>query len=862
MLPQGEFRRLLLADSKERQQILEVLFQTEVYRRIEEALKQAAKGSEVKMRDMQRQLQFLLEQGESESVDELSARMEAAHHRLSEILDHLQAMKQREKVAQERLHRGKGIVEKFNELHAAEKSLRSLEEKIQAFADKRRILAQARKAAAIIAEEKALVRVTREEEETAKRLKSAKASLDAARASKAAAERVFQTEKDRQDQRDHTLQRLNQLEDLTQRVKELHEAVQRRILVEKQLNKASGIMAETEQAITIASDRMNQLRELRAEAEKSASQIELLRLKCEKTEKELSHARRLARLLGEEAKLLPKLGKASAALLMKEEQAALARAELKAIEAAWIEGQAAILAQRLVPGSPCPVCGSVEHPGPASFDRSLPTERSLQEKAEKVEELRQSAESLVNEKTGIEKKVFEIRAEIALVRESLGELGDAEPAQLDVQLKAFKKHLRTSEEAADKFRVLSEEVAGLEANLTVAKESRDRAEKAKTEALGNHKAAEADELARLSGIPEGLREISALEKAKVKAQETIKRLEAAFEKAQETLSKTGEALAACEAGLRAAEDAAMEAGRRVIAQTEEFARILREAGFPDAADFRAAKRTQGEIQKLEEQIQAFDQDLSAVGDRVQRAKAATEGLEVPDMNALEVEASKAKEDLGTALKEEAQLAAHIKRIEGLMKAYTNSAAELEALEAHHAVVGRIAQVASGNNPTGINFQRFVLGALLDDVLAAASERLRIMSHQRYSLRRSGDRIDRRQAGGLDLEVEDSYTGVARPVSTLSGGESFLASLSLALGLSDVVQAYAGGIHLDTIFVDEGFGSLDPEALDLALRALVDLQRNGRLVGIISHVPELRERIDARLEVTASRLGSKAQFVIG
>ncbi|MBM3300319.1 MAG: SMC family ATPase, partial [Deltaproteobacteria bacterium] len=183
-------------------------------------------------------------------------------------------------------------------------------------------------------------------------------------------------------------------------------------------------------------------------------------------------------------------------------------------------------------------------------------------------------------------------------------------------------------------------------------------------------------------------------------------------------------------------------------------------------------------------------------------------------------------------------------------------------ETQYAVVGRISEVANGHNAQGITFQRFVLAALLDDVLIAATQRLQIMTHRRYSLQRRAERSDRRTAGGLDLEVLDSYTGIARPVSTLSGGESFLASLSLALGLSDVVQAYSGGIYLDTIFVDEGFGSLDPEALDLAFRALVDLQRGGRLVGIISHVPDLRERIDARLEVMPSRDGSRARFTFG
>jgi len=137
-----------------------------------------------------------------------------------------------------------------------------------------------------------------------------------------------------------------------------------------------------------------------------------------------------------------------------------------------------------------------------------------------------------------------------------------------------------------------------------------------------------------------------------------------------------------------------------------------------------------------------------------------------------------------------------------------------------------------------------------------------MSRGRFVVRRSRDVADARFHAGLELEVHDAHTGTARPVGTLSGGESFLASLALALGLADVVQSHAGGIRLETIFVDEGFGTLDPESLDLAVRALRDLQQGGRLVGIISHVTELRELIDARLEVLPGRRGSTARFVVG
>ena len=161
----------------------------------------------------------------------------------------------------------------------------------------------------------------------------------------------------------------------------------------------------------------------------------------------------------------------------------------------------------------------------------------------------------------------------------------------------------------------------------------------------------------------------------------------------------------------------------------------------------------------------------------------------------------------------------------------------------------------------MSFQRFVLAALLDDVLISASERLHRMSKGRYRLLRATDPKDARAAGGLDLDVEDAYTGKTRHVSSLSGGESFQAALALALGLADTVQSHTGGVRLDTVFVDEGFGSLDPEALDLAINTLIDLQQSGRLVGVISHVADLKERIDVRLQVTAGKGGSTAKFVL-
>jgi exonuclease SbcC len=233
----------------------------------------------------------------------------------------------------------------------------------------------------------------------------------------------------------------------------------------------------------------------------------------------------------------------------------------------------------------------------------------------------------------------------------------------------------------------------------------------------------------------------------------------------------------------------------------------------------------------------------------------------PDLNA----AIRADEEAGEALeggtREEARLTGQLRQVDDWLATLHEVDEKLASLQAKYQTFGKIADVATGSNRYRVSFQRYVLGVFLDEVLEAANQRLDVMSYGRFKLQRAKDPADVRRAAGLDLEVFDTFTSTARAVGTLSGGESFLASLSLALGLADTVQEKAGGVHLETIFIDEGFGTLDPETLDLAIRALRDLQRGGRLVGIISHVAELREWIDARLEVTRTRSGSSARFVL-
>jgi exonuclease SbcC len=300
-----------------------------------------------------------------------------------------------------------------------------------------------------------------------------------------------------------------------------------------------------------------------------------------------------------------------------------------------------------------------------------------------------------------------------------------------------------------------------------------------------------------------------------------------------------------------------QAGARVAQREAALADAMAAAGFDTEAAYQAALLSDDAIVALDDALRAFDVELARAAEWLARTAQAAQALQAPDLPALLAQRDAAAATLEAAIRERSEVVAARDLLLHCQSQLESLASEGRDVETRYAVLGRLSEVANGNNPRRMTFQRYVLATLLDEVLEAASLRLLRMSRGRYALQRVREQGDQRMAGGLDLEVFDHDTGSARPANTLSGGEGFLASLSLALGLADVVQSRAGGIQLDTLFVDEGFGTLDPESLDFAIRTLLDLQQAGRLVGIISHVSELRERIDVRLEVRPGAGGSQA-----
>ena len=406
-----------------------------------------------------------------------------------------------------------------------------------------------------------------------------------------------------------------------------------------------------------------------------------------------------------------------------------------------------------------------------------------------------------------------------------------------------------------------DEVETARTAAAAALERRDAAREALREAEAAHAAADARAASHAESIPIELADPAALATTLAAARARAKELTESYEATVEA-AHACEVAASGKAAEREAAAAALEqAAQRAAAAHELLAGRLEACGFSGTEDLASATRSPLAIEELAALVKAHEDATLKAAERHRVADEAAAGLEPQKLDALEQAAAKTAEESGAAHEAAATLKAHAAAAEKQLTRLRALETEAEGVAGRYESIGRLADVAAGRNGRHISFQSYVLGAFLDDVLVAASERLRLMSKKRYSLDSTEERIGRRQSAGLDLVVYDAWTGVARAVSTLSGGEKFMAALSLALGLAEVVQAFAGGIRLETVFVDEGFGSLDDEALDLAMASLEGLEAGGRLVGIISHVSELRERGYARLDVIADKTGSRARFIV-
>jgi exonuclease SbcC len=863
LLPQGQFRRLLLADSRQRQQVLEALFQTEIYRRIEDGLREAARDVRQRVGELQQERRLILAQVEVESAEELAQRRTTDGAELLTRESQLEAAQAEASGAARQLAEAREASRRMEELRAAETALTALERQRDEMAERERRARRARRAAGLVDLERRLRELTEEEERAATALEAARHDLERAHRARQQSRKTLEREVAREDTRERLRQELDRLEQIARRSVELDGA-------RAELAKQRG---EVERIVDLRRQRREQLerrrettaatREKLGQARQLAAEVERWRAELVRTQGALALAARLAETRERSEQARAVFHRVQRELDHLEVAVRRAHERLEALEQTWRAGQAALLARGLATGKPCPVCGSWNHPAPCSREEPVPTDSELERERQALIELQHQRDQLREEAARHRLEDHRLATELITLAESLGEI-NAEETAMEVQ--RAREALARAEEAEARRNELERELATRQ-TLSLEIESA----LAEDEELLLSARVRLGELERglellAEELPSELKGEGSLDDTLAAARSQLERLTRRLERAREADRLAGEAQAGRREVLRLANERARLAGERQREAERGFAERLEAAGFESVLAYRDSRMDEPELERLEARVNHHRQDLAAAHERQRRAVAACPvqlELTSPDVQTLERAADAAQRRFREASDACGQLRARLAQLELLSDRLGEVERASSALERRYGAVGGIAEVAAGANPHRISFQRFVLASLLDLVLEAASRRLRTMSRGRYDLQRvrSGEG-DLRRAGGLDLTVFDGYTGSERPVHTLSGGESFLAALSLALGLADVVQAQAGGIRLETIFVDEGFGSLDPESFELAYRTLVDLEGGERLVAIISHVPELKEMIDVRLEVIPGRGGSSLQLRSG
>ncbi|MDE7334346.1 MAG: SMC family ATPase [Lachnospiraceae bacterium] len=293
----------------------------------------------------------------------------------------------------------------------------------------------------------------------------------------------------------------------------------------------------------------------------------------------------------------------------------------------------------------------------------------------------------------------------------------------------------------------------------------------------------------------------------------------------------------------------------------EFDEKLSADGFVSVEEYRAVLKDEKEMGKLRREIQEYHQECRSCNEMVLHLQEETKRSQPGDAPLLSQKLEQAQQEKKLLFDELAELGSYMKSLENGLLSLKDKQVKLEKMMERYSLFKDLDDAANGNNKKRLVFEQYVLASYFEDILGAANIRLREMSSGRYQLRRAAQIGDGRSKDNLEIEVMDYYTGKFRSVKTLSGGESFKASLSLALGMSDVVQAASGGLKVEALFIDEGFGSLDAESLEQACLTLQSLVERERLIGIISHVPELAEKIGNQIQIQKTNAGSSACIML-
>lgn len=471
----------------------------------------------------------------------------------------------------------------------------------------------------------------------------------------------------------------------------------------------------------------------------------------------------------------------------------------------YFANQAGLLASRLIKGEPCPVCGSIEHPRPASYSDQLVTQEEINQYKKKADQVEKEYQGASKACVDADLKMSTLQNELELVLKSVTEqtipLGnvktfiDEHTVQLKKEQKEISTRIKQLQQQSKRYQELLKMIPKLQQKLTALAEEVSQSEITQAKLSVEH------------------------EQIQKQVQETTVKLKYS----SETEAKNRVATLA----------------KQILEYQQQIDQLANES-----------KLAMDELVYVSAQIDMLKEKVESSIDEIPLQKNQL-GLLQAEIENLQVQQEEILKSIHDTQMYESDAQDTKKKIKSESDTYQTKLSRYSSLR-------ELADVAMGNGRSSkekITLQEYVQIAYLDRMIHKANERYLSMSNQQYQLVRSAGTKDKRSHEALDLDVIDFSNGSIRPVSSLSGGESFIASLALALGMSDEIQFQAGGIQIDTMFIDEGFGTLDRDSLNNAIQTLMKLSGENRLVGIISHVKELKERIHKGIIVTKDLHGS-------
>ena len=872
LLPQGEFRKLLVASTSEREELLHTLFRTELYRKLQEALKAAYDDAKAGIEaNLTKQAALI----QSIPHDEDTPVLTAQHVR--ELLANREpyrdglVVKRDEAVAE---------VEQFNALrkewavfNQAQQSLTdaastldlvkaregersSLSEKVQfltsltpsyelykQFGDKQDVLKTLETA---LSDAKKGVEIASQHEAKCTEAHDVLAS----QGETIQAKRTTLAQLRQQSEKFDELALLNQ--ELTSLKSNLE--TQDREKSEADLQVQHKLVADLEAA----------LGEARKQFQANGKALESI----PRIQEQLSQLQRYSELLAQKQKIQNDIEAKDRSLVAIDESVRNSNLQFERLEHLMAEGRAFELVHLIVDNEPCPVCGSTEHPQLASKPELYPTKEEIEAARAVRDEALQKQASEIGQKETLSVRLHELDEQ---VKDRVSKLKSSIDNFTEDAFDSIQQGLASQMEQLTALRrdteQLTEIITKNEHDLVEAKGILSKLEIGHNELLNNlHDVAVqiSSVQAKIDGLSKILptTDLDAWHKQIESLETEIKEYDEQVKVCKSNLDAAKEQLNAKRGRLEILSAQVQEETKNLDGLYQEYVKSLQSISVSED-DFIDVL---GDYKDLD----AFRTELHALDEAFSTAQAVYDAALKQAQSVIEPSDTVSDEVYDTAVEKRDNLVGSLAAWDKETKHIETTLASLEELdmamgEARNEVefLSRLNDLANGGEQgfKNVTFERYVLGAILDEVVYAANLRLQKMSRSRYSLERSDYTGGGRGKQGLDLAVMDAFTGQSRPANTLSGGETFLASMALALGLADVIQSYAGGIHMDTMFIDEGFGTLDPDTLELAMETLVQLQSSGRLIGMISHVPELKTRIPAHLEVTRGDDGSTAKFVI-